>query len=321
MMSIKAATVSVIIPTKDRVTDLVITIQTLLPQSVLLGELIIVDQSRDPESRAQIERLYAEADDQIRQTLKLIYISDVGLPGSAAARNRAMEMAQGAVWLFLDDDVQLEPNFIEELLAVFDRYPNVVGVSGIITNYRPPAWTSRAWTTIFAHGPFFDERQPIYWDADRLRESEPIPVTRIGSGLMSFRAESIRNVRFDENLRGVPGGEDVDFCMRLKRGSIIVIAPRARLVHKQSPSAREKTFYLRKLVRTACYLYWRNWDTDLKNRFFFTWLLAGYVLLATVSGLKRLSWEPWQSLLQGMRDARAQLSSNPKVQQVERGRS
>ena len=302
--------VSVIIPTKDRATDLEETIRTLLGQTRMADELIIVDQSCDPEGCHQIEKIYAEANDQIHRTFKLIYISDAGVPGAAMARNRAMEIAQGTILLFLDDDVQLEPDFIEKLLAVFDRYPSVVGVSGIITNYRPPAWTSRAWTTIFTHGPFFDERQPIYWNADALRQSEPIQVTKFGSGLMSFRAESIRNIRFDKNLIGVPGGEDVDFCMQLKPGSIIVIAPRARLSHKQSTNAREQVFPLRKLMRTTCYLYWRNWNTSLTNRFFFIWLVTGYALLATLSGLKRLSLEPWQALLQGMRDARVQLSPN-----------
>ena len=36
-----------------------------------------------------------------------------------------MEIASGEIWLFLDDDVELEPSFIEELLRAYAQESSV----------------------------------------------------------------------------------------------------------------------------------------------------------------------------------------------------
>jgi hypothetical protein len=42
----------------------------------------------------------------------------------------------------------------------------------------------------------------------------------------------------------------------------------------------------------------------VKNRLCFLWLNVGYVLVASLAGLRRASLEPWRSLLAGARDAK-----------------
>jgi GT2 family glycosyltransferase len=39
------------------------------------------------------------------------------------ARNRAMEAAEGDIWLFLDDDITLKKDFVDQFLAVYRDYP------------------------------------------------------------------------------------------------------------------------------------------------------------------------------------------------------
>jgi len=242
------------------------------------------------------------APSRIQETLKLCHIWDSNIPGGAVARNRAMEIADGDIWVFLDDDVYLESDFLEQIVAVYLRHPQVSGVSGMITNYCRPSWTSRCWSWVFARGPFHDERQPIYWQTDALRYAEPIPVNKFTGACMSFLAELIRKHRFDENLRGLSVGEDIDFCLRLKPGKILVIAPRARLIHKQSPLERSRKHWLKREVQAAFYLYTRNWNKGVKNKLFFTWLIVGYAFLATIASLRRRSVEPWRAFLEGTHD-------------------
>src|SRR5260370_34076428 len=146
--------------------------------------------------------------------------------------------AGGDIWLFLDDDVCLEPDFVEGLVEVSREIRKASGVSGIITNYPRPPLAFRLWSGLFMRGAFHDERQPIYWNAERLRNSPPLRVHRFGGGLMSFRAEVIRGKYFDENLRGVSDGEDVDFCARLDPATILLITPRARPQHYHTPIGR-----------------------------------------------------------------------------------
>lgn len=300
-----ALSISVIIPTKNRAGDLEAAVKSVLRQGCLPREMLIVDQSSGIDSREGVERAFADAPASAREVVSLKYINDPEISGTAEARNRSMDAATGDVWLFLDDDVVLEPDFIAELLRVYARYPRVAGVSGVVTNYTPYPWPFRLWNSVFVRGPFQDQRQVVYRKANRMRRAEPIRVDRLGGGLMSFRADAVRKLRFDRNLRGVSDGEDVDFCARLGRRAILMMTPKARLVHNQSPSGREQNHWLQRESRSQHYLYRRNWKHGLMNRVCFLWLNIGFMLVAIPASARRGSVEPWRALRAGIRDAKA----------------
>ena len=121
---------------------------------------------------------------------------------------------------------------------------------------------------------------------------------------MSFRSDVVRRHRFDEDLRGVSDGEDVDFCVRLGSKAILMIAPRVRLEHRQSPEGRLQDHYLRRQARSEYYLYWKSWNHGIKNRLCFAWINVGFGLQAIIGILRRCSLEPWRALCAGVRDAR-----------------
>ena len=279
-------TVSVIIPTKNRAADLAKTIETLLQQTIQPMELVLVDQSPAPTFTRQIP-------------IPAVCIHDTTLSGASVARNVAMHRARGDVWLFLDDDVLLEPNFIEEILKAYDS--SVIGVSGIITNYSIPPLKQRLWEALFQLGPFRDERQIIYRRAGALRAKKPIRVRQFGGGLMSFRASAIRNHRFDPNLTGASPGEDIDFCAGLPKESVLLIAPRARLIHNRTSVSRDPTHWVTVAAQVASYMRERHWKRGLWNNLCFAWLKTGYAILAAYSSLRNLSSAPWRAWREGIR--------------------
>jgi glycosyltransferase involved in cell wall biosynthesis len=58
--------------------------------------------------------------------------------GASAARNVGLREATGDVVAFVDDDADPEPHWLESLLTVFQRHPDVVGVGGrILPAYEP----------------------------------------------------------------------------------------------------------------------------------------------------------------------------------------
>lgn len=314
--------VSVVIPTKNRPSDLRAAVASLLRQTRLPLELLIVDQSAGNESRKAVEQAFAEAPTDAASGVALVYIHDPAIPGGAVARNRAMDDARGDVWLFLDDDVVLEPDFIEEICRVYESEPDVTGVSGIVANYVPGRGIARAWNAVFVRGPFHDPRQPIYQSADSMRDSGPVRVDRFSGGLMSFRAAAVRTHRFDPNLRGVSDGEDVDFCLRLGPAATLLLAPRARLVHNASSIGRGTAHHLRRDARALCYLYNRNWRRGVQNRLAYDWLLCGFSLLALLGSTRRRSLAPLQALFAGIGDAKEILRSvgfPPEQRETEMG--
>ena len=308
--------VTVIIPTKDRPACLERAVALVLGQTVLPSQIVIVDQSATEESRVRVEALFAGASPTVPHPARLCYIHEPTIPGAAVARNRGMAAADGSVWLFLDDDMEPERDFIEQLLAVYGRWPSIGGVSGIITNYSTPSWAFRSWSRVFLRGPFHDERQPIYWKADQLRDHEPIPVTKFGSGLMSFRADVVRHARFDGSLRGLPPGEDIDFCIRLGPSTSLVIAPRARIAHQPSPTGRTKEYWIKEYAQGKLYVYHRNWQWGLRNRLCCGWFEVGCALVAAFASLHRRSLKPWRAFLKGVREA-SMLTAPARSQSVQ----
>jgi GT2 family glycosyltransferase len=298
-----ALRVCVIIPTRNRPHDLQLAARSLFAQTCNPGSLVIIDQSPDDASRILVEAELAAAQNPRGPGWNLQYVRDPAISGAATARNRAMEIADGDIWLFLDDDVVLEADFVDQLIAVYRDHPEVSGVSGVITNQTRPTVWFRVWNALFVRGPFHDERQPIYWYANRLRNSPPILVRRFGGGLMSFRADVIRGRRFDENLRGVSDGEDVDFCMQLGPATRLVIAPRARLEHWHSPVGRLTDHWLRREARGKFFVYYKNWNHGFFNHLCYVWLWTGYSLVALVSGLRTASLDPWKALRTGAAEA------------------
>jgi GT2 family glycosyltransferase len=295
---------AVVIPTRNRPDDLRAAVKTLLVQTVLPREVIIVDQSPRDDSERAIAELFAGASDRVRRQVTLKYIHDPAISGLATARNEALKHSHGEVVLFLDDDVELEADFVETLLRAYAEHPEVAGISGIITNYVPELLLNRLWRRVFVIGPFHDDRQTIYQKAESLRYSAPLRVTRFTGALMSFRSSAIRDVRFDANLKGASEGEDVDFCMHLEPSAKLVIHPGARLAHKISPAGRAAEHWIGPVVRGNAYLYYRNWNSGVKNRVCFFWLRAGYSLLALAASVRRRDLVPWRTFQNALRQGR-----------------
>jgi GT2 family glycosyltransferase len=279
------AKVSVIIPTKNRTEDLNCTLDGLLKQTRRPDEIVIVDQSSCPSPEL------------MHLLIPLVYIYAPEVSGAAVARNIAMDRASGDIWLFLDDDVILEPQYVEEILAAYS--PEMAGVSGIITNYSVPPLSRRLFDALFVRGPFHDDRQRVYWYAEQLRFEGPQKVQQFGCGVMSFRANVIRNLRFDPALTGGSLAEDLDFCARLPRGSKLVIAPNARLIHKRSKTGRVMAHWLDQHAQSSSYMRARNWNRGLKDDLCFAWLQIGYAVMASIGALKRISLEPFHAWKSG----------------------
>lgn len=294
--------ISVIVPTKDRPDDLVRAVRSLLYQTVIPAELIIVDQSRDNASKLAITAEYAGRLRASSGKPYLHYILDPEISGRESARNRGIDLATGDILFFLDDDVELEHDCLWQLELAYLSNPEVAGISAIITNYRQPALAFRIWSLIFKRGPFHDERQPIYWNGGSFNGCGTIEVGKCGGGVMSFRRQVVERLRFDESLGKGAVAEDTDFCLRLPAGSRLAIALSARLAHWPSPVGRIRSHWLKPEARGAWFLFMKHWRRQRSRLLLFAWLNVGYALVATLAGLRRLSLDPWRDLVRGAQE-------------------
>ena len=117
----------VVVCTRDRGDLIVGTIESILDNPNTDVEVIVIDQSRDHETRDALAR-FAELD-------RVRYIAS-GLPGLSRARNLALASTDAELVLSTDDDCVVDARWIDANLAVFDEYPEAAIVFGDVV--APP---------------------------------------------------------------------------------------------------------------------------------------------------------------------------------------
>ena len=103
--STKSLSLSIIIATKDRLDHLRNCAASILKQTVLPDEVIIVDGSTQSDLRVSVEQLFANAS---HTTLKYFKTN----PWLTAQNNLGARESRGELLTFLDDDTVLDERYV-----------------------------------------------------------------------------------------------------------------------------------------------------------------------------------------------------------------
>jgi GT2 family glycosyltransferase len=266
---------SFVVATRNRHDHLLEAVRSLGAQTVLPAELCIVDSSDETPNRGEIKRLCEEAG------IRLDYVHPAPR-GLTVQRNVGIDRTRGDPVFLVDDDVRLEPEVHEEVLAEYARWgPELGGVRG--TLLRPPSWgrLSRLWRRFFGLDGWWPEasgkmRAGFFHEAVTA-SSDVRRVEAFNGWFMSFRRAVFDLERFDENLSGYAFKEDSDFSYRVsKRGYVLVQTPRARIDHLKTPDQRLAPYDLQRMnLANQVYLHRKNMPQTLKYRAALWWALLG----------------------------------------------
>jgi glycosyltransferase involved in cell wall biosynthesis len=149
--------------------------------------------------------------------------------GLLESRNTGAQVASGDVVAFIDDDARADPDWIEELVAIYE-HEDALAVGGKIT----PEWVAGKPTFLPAE---------FYWlvgVTHRGFADGPGVVRNTSGSNISFRREVFRNLGgFDPAIGGRKGdanlqGGETELCARLERdyGTGVYYTPAARVAHK-----------------------------------------------------------------------------------------
>jgi glycosyltransferase involved in cell wall biosynthesis len=111
--------VSVVLPTRNRHAHALACARTIVANQGFL-ELFVIDQSDGNQTKDALSEI---TDDRLR------YVA-TATRGVTAARNLGIELSQGDVVAFTDDDCRVAPDWISRLSAVFEADPEVAVVCG-----------------------------------------------------------------------------------------------------------------------------------------------------------------------------------------------
>ena len=218
MEALPIATVAVC--TRDRPEDLQRCLEALMLLPDDGQEYLVIDNCPATDATEELVKNYP----------KVRYVRE-DVPGSSAARNRALREAKHEFVAFTDDDAVPDPNWLRSLLGNFsDR--RVMCVTGLIMPLELETEAQEWFERYSPHGRGFERR--IFDGA----HCNPLIVSPVGvSASMALRKSSIESIGlFDEALgAGTPtvGGEDCELFARILRsGYCIVYEPRALSWHR-----------------------------------------------------------------------------------------
>lgn len=218
--------ISVIIPTYGREEVLRSTLESVLKQDYEAFEVLVADQTKDhqPETQALLERLATT------EQIQLYRLNWASLPG---ARNYAVERANGEIILFIDDDVELPPGFLQAHARNYQTRSEIGAVAGRVFD-RMKLADAGAGLQIEDLPPEAMDPGIAWYYIDLVHTIKPQQVLTARGCNMSFRREIFEryHLRFDERFCGSAVREESDFCLRMRKtGLIIWYDPKAHLVH------------------------------------------------------------------------------------------
>ncbi|NET10344.1 MAG: glycosyltransferase [Symploca sp. SIO2B6] len=217
--------ISVIIPTYGREQVLCDTLADVLKQNYAHYEVIVVDQTTQHEPQT-LEYLTSAAE---ATHVHWHQVSWASLPG---ARNYGVRRAKGEIILFIDDDVQLTPDFLAAHAKNFDN-PEIGAVAGRVFD-RMKLADFEPELQIEDLPPQAMDPGIAWYHLNLVHTIKAQQVLSARGCNMSFRRALFdrHNLWFDERFKGSAVREESDFCLHIRQtGFKIWYDPDAHLVH------------------------------------------------------------------------------------------
>ena len=227
-------TFSVVIPTKNRPTELATVIDSLLAQSRLPDQLIIIDQSSPNKViREKIIPIVKE------KGVALDYIHDETITGLVQAKAASIPYNRCDHISFFDDDIVHEPEYLNAIEQAWINYPDMIGVNGVILNAPKEGFFRRLFFRLTHFGLCRDNRQRVLRQINH-KSKDPLAVNALSGGLSTWRKEVFEQLSFDTKNK-FHAYEDKEFSIRVNRlfPNKMFIVPQAKLYHYHAAGNRQ----------------------------------------------------------------------------------
>lgn len=284
----------VVVPTYKRPDALRAVLESLLRSTRLPSSVLIID---DDETSAdminEMEQLFQQEGVLFRYHKKDHCQVRRGLSES---KNLAIKLAREDVVFYIDDDVVLEPEYIDAMLRVWEEHwsdGRLAGLGGHITNTRVLNMPERLFRKFFGlEGETAWDINAIgfqVWD-DGVQEQQR--GYYVYGGVSSHRRSLLERNPFICFSGGRTGLEDVEHCLRLKKvGYHFYYVPSARLSHHPACAGREGEYEAgKKEARNRKEIFRRHCPQDIFHKSWFAWASVGWVIKKLLSGNWRGAW-------------------------------
>lgn len=224
---------TVIIPTRNRPQSLLLAVRSALAALPTNSEIIVIDDGSDQKAREVLRDL---ASDSLR------VIENPPPHGPSQARNLGLRLAKGKTIFFLDDDDELLPHYLKEILLLREKLPDGCAYGFSSALQKIPNGVT----------PFKKKRRPsgVYDKTSALSDR----LAGLGMGFWVDRNTMLDLGGLDNSLRV---NEDTEFCIRLassgyccynsENAGVILVGDERRAKNEQTSITKSSTSLTRTL--------------------------------------------------------------------------
>ena len=293
---------SLIVCTYCRARSLKRLLESVQNQTLYPDEILIIDSSGDSETESILfENSYNN----------LTYLKvEENNRGLTKQRNIGISKSHvdSEILCFLDDDIVLQPDYFDKLIATFIKYPEAIGVGGAIINEG--IWKQSTPGIKAKFGVYYSNgwerklgsrnvlRKKLGLLSDRPPgimpnfsngfsigfyppSGETHKVEYFMGGVSAYRKELFLKINFSEYFQGYGLYEDMDFCLRASKLGQLYLNTSAQVYHLHEESGRPDNFKYGKMVVENGWVVWKlkNPNPDIQS--ILKWNLIT-LLLATI---------------------------------------
>ena len=291
--------ISVIVPTLNRNKEIFFFVNTLKRQTMPVHELIVVDAGEPSDLQSQLQLSLQDTD------INLQYATSEA--GTSLQRNIAIDICKGDILFFFDDDILLEPDYIEQTMKCFklEYSPPVGGVLGTFTSSYKTSKAKKLYSKIFRITHSIEGNQAklmatgaVQW---LIRPDDIVRVPVCSGGRVAYRKECFDHERWATFLPGYTMSEDVEISFRLSQKWTLLQNPEALLYHDKSDIGRNSQGdRFARLIYSRFYFFHNHRAKTPQNIFAFSWWNIGILGLVGAHQIRSKKSDPID-LLKGIR--------------------
>jgi glycosyltransferase involved in cell wall biosynthesis len=229
---------SIIIPTRNRGPALRVVLDGLLAQRTdIAHEIIVVDNGSSDDTSRIVHSVAPPARGGLRYVFE-------PTPGTSGARNAGIRAARGEIIAFLDDDVVVQPGWLQALNAAYRAFPDAWGIGGRIILQLPerlPPWFDPESETLRGYLSGLDRGEGLI----RLEHGEALWTANFSMTRHAFSRVGVFDLTLGRTGSRLVVGEDTELCHRVhKAGGVLYYCGQAIVTHPV-PDARLTKQWLR----------------------------------------------------------------------------
>lgn len=211
-------------------------------------------------------------------------------------KDKGWRKSKGEIIVFCDDDIVVEPKWLENIVTIFETRKDVVGVTG--PTYVPEEYLKNR--DIFKKGVvkklynhlFLEGKELLPGlitkcgantyggDFDTIHSSKPCEVDFLQPAQFAVRREIMERVLgFDLEFKGVAEWCDVDLCYRIKTCGKLIYHPEVKVTHYPiNDNTTKKRLDTMSRYRNYCRFADKYIEDSLKHRLYRLFLWTYYKL-------------------------------------------